>query len=104
MKQLIETPEDLLKFLKENWETISDNTYNAILFETLSCYHIGNRTTYEETEKLILKYVDFVLQVQQFEDWDSAYEFLDNEGEIVLCDDCHEWDYADDDAKGEGWD
>ena len=60
MKHLIETPEDLLKFLKENWSTISDNTYNAILWETLSCYHIGDRTTYEETEKLILKYVDFV--------------------------------------------
>jgi len=60
MKQLIETPEDLLKFLKENWNTISDKQYDAILWETLSCYHIGNRTTYEETEKLILKYVDFV--------------------------------------------
>ena len=60
MNVVIETTEDLLNFLKKNWNTISDNAYNAILFETLSCYHIGNRTTYEETEKLILKYVDFV--------------------------------------------
>lgn len=60
MKQLIETPEDLLKFLKENWETISDNAYNAILWESLQVYQIKPKTTYEETEKLILKYVDFV--------------------------------------------
>ena len=60
MKQLIETPEDLLKFLKENWNTISDNTYNAILWESLQVYQIRNRTTYEEAEKLILRYVKFV--------------------------------------------
>jgi hypothetical protein len=60
MKQLIETPEDLLKFLKENWETISDNTYNAILWESLQVYQIRNKTTYEEAEKLILRYVKFV--------------------------------------------
>ena len=55
-------------------------------------------------KELLGERVDFVLQDQEFEDWDSAYEFLDDEGEIVLCDDCHEWDDADDDAKGEGWD
>lgn len=60
MKQLIKTPEDLLKFLKENWNTISDNTYNAILWESLQVYQIRNKTTYEEAEKLILRYVDFV--------------------------------------------
>ena len=60
MKQLIETPEDLLKFLKENWETISDNTYNAILWESVQVYQIRNKTTYEEAEKLILRYVKFV--------------------------------------------
>lgn len=60
MKQLIKTPEDLLKFLKENWNTISDNTYNAILWESLQVYQIRNRTTYEEAEKLILRYVKFV--------------------------------------------
>ena len=40
MKQLIETPEDLLKFLKKNWNNISDNTYNAILWESLQVYQI----------------------------------------------------------------
>lgn len=60
MKQLIKTPEDLLKFLKENWNTISDNTYNSILWESLQVYQIRNKTTYEEAEKLILKYVKFI--------------------------------------------
>ena len=60
MKQLIKTPEDLLNFLKENWNTISDNTYNAILWESLQVYQIRNKTTYEEAEKLILRYVKFV--------------------------------------------
>ena len=60
MKQLIKTPEDLLKFLKENLNNISDNAYNAILWESLQVYQIKPKTTYEDAEKLILKYVDFV--------------------------------------------
>ena len=54
-------------------------------------------------KELLSERVDFVLQDQQLEDWDSAYELIDDEGEIVLCSDCYEWDSADDDAKGEGW-
>lgn len=60
MKQLIKTPEDLLKFLKKNWNNISDNAYNAILWESLQVYQIKPKTTYEDAENLILKYVDFV--------------------------------------------
>jgi len=60
MKQLIETTNDLLVFLKNNWDNITDKQFNEILFETLSCYQIRERTTFEETEKLILKYVEFV--------------------------------------------
>ena len=55
-------------------------------------------------KELLGERVDFVLQDQQLEDWDSAYELIDSEGEINLCSDCYEWDSADDDAKGEGWD
>ena len=54
-------------------------------------------------KELLDERVDFVLQDQQLEDWDSAYELIDSEGEINLCSDCYEWDSADDDAKGEGW-
>ena len=60
MKQLIETTNDLLVFLKNNWNNITDKQFNEILFETLSCYQIRERTSFEETEKLILKYVEFV--------------------------------------------
>lgn len=55
-------------------------------------------------KELLGERVDFVLQDQQLEDWNSAYELIDSEGEINLCSDCYEWDSADDDAKGEGWD
>ena len=48
--------------------------------------------------------VDEVLRDQQLEDWDTAYEHVDDDGEIKVCFDCQEWDDADDDAKGEGWD
>jgi hypothetical protein len=48
--------------------------------------------------------VDEVLRDQQLEDWDTAYEHVDEDGEIKVCFDCQEWDDADDDAKGEGWD
>lgn len=54
-------------------------------------------------KELLDERVDFVLRDQQLEDWDSAYELIDSEGEINLCSDCYEWDSADDDAKGEGW-
>lgn len=54
-------------------------------------------------KELLDERVDFVLQDQQLEDWDSAYELIDSEGEINLCSDCYEWDSADDDAKWEGW-
>jgi hypothetical protein len=48
--------------------------------------------------------VDEVLRDQQLQDWDTAYEHVDDDGEIKVCFDCQEWDDADDDAKGEGWD
>jgi hypothetical protein len=44
------------------------------------------------------------LRDQQLQDWDTAYEHVDDDGEIKVCFDCQEWDDADDDAKGEGWD
>ena len=53
-------------------------------------------------KELLGERVDFVLQDQQLEDWESAYEFIDNEGEIKVCFDCQEWDDADD-KKEEGW-
>lgn len=55
-------------------------------------------------KELLDERVNFVLKDQQLEDWDSAYGLIDDDGEVSLCYDCHEWDYADDDAKGEGWD
>jgi hypothetical protein len=48
--------------------------------------------------------VDEVLRDQQLADWDDAYQLVDDEGEIKVCFDCQDWDDADDDAKGEGWD
>ena len=56
----IENVNNLLKFLRENWDSISDKTYNEILFESLNVFEVGKRETYEKSEKLILKYVDFV--------------------------------------------
>jgi hypothetical protein len=56
----IENVNNLLKFLRENWDSISDKTYNEILFESLNVFEVGKRETYENSEKLILKYVDFV--------------------------------------------
>jgi len=60
MAQLIKTTNDLLVFLKNNWNSITNKQYEEILWETLSCYQIRERTTFEETERLILKYVEFV--------------------------------------------
>lgn len=56
----IDNIETLLKFLKENWNSITDKNYNEILLKTLNVYEGGKRETYEKTEQLILKYVDFV--------------------------------------------
>jgi len=47
--------------------------------------------------------VNAVLQDQQLESYEDAYELIDEDGEIKTCFDCQEWDDADD-AKGEGWD
>lgn len=56
----IDNVNTLLKFLRENWNTISDETYNEILFESLNVYEVGKRDTYEKTEQLILKYIEFI--------------------------------------------
>ena len=48
--------------------------------------------------------VNAVLQDQKLPTYEEAYELIDEDGEIKLCFDCQEWDDADDDAKGEGWD
>jgi len=56
----IDNVNTLLKFLRENWDSISDKTYNEILFESLNVFEVGKRETYEKSEQLILKYVDFV--------------------------------------------
>ncbi len=48
--------------------------------------------------------VNAVLQDQKLKTYEEAYELIDDEGEIKVCFDCQEWDDADDDAKGEGWD
>ena len=48
--------------------------------------------------------VNAVLQDQKLQTYEEAYELIDDEGEIKVCFDCQEWDDADDDAKGEGWD
>lgn len=50
----------LLKFLRENWTKIPDNDYIQIMRESLQVYEWGKRESYEITEQLILKYVDFV--------------------------------------------
>ena len=47
--------------------------------------------------------VNAVLNDQNLETYEEAYELIDEDGEIKLCFDCQEWDDADDDAKGEGW-
>jgi len=56
----IDNIETLLKFLRENWNNISDKNYNEILLKTLNVYEGGKRETYEETEQLILKYIEFI--------------------------------------------
>jgi len=48
--------------------------------------------------------VNAVLQDQKLKTYEEAYEHVDDDGEIKVCFDCQEWDDADDDAKGEGWD
>jgi len=48
--------------------------------------------------------VNTVLNDQNLPTYEEAYELIDKDGEIKLCFDCQEWDDADDDAKGEGWD
>jgi hypothetical protein len=48
--------------------------------------------------------VNAVLQDQKLKTYEEAYELIDDDGEIKVCFDCQEWDDADDDAKGEGWD
>jgi hypothetical protein len=48
--------------------------------------------------------VNTVLNDQNLPTYEEAYELIDEDGEIKLCFDCQEWDDADDDAKGEGWD
>jgi hypothetical protein len=48
--------------------------------------------------------VNAVLQDQKLQTYEEAYELIDEDGEIKVCFDCQEWDDADDDAKGEGWD
>jgi hypothetical protein len=48
--------------------------------------------------------VNVVLQDQKLSTYEEAYELIDDDGEIKVCFDCQDWDDADDDAKGEGWD
>jgi len=48
--------------------------------------------------------VNAVVNDQKILTYDEAYELIDDDGEIKVCFDCQEWDDADDDAKGEGWD
>jgi hypothetical protein len=48
--------------------------------------------------------VNTVLNDQKLPTYEEAYELIDEDGEIKVCFDCQEWDDADDDAKGEGWD
>jgi hypothetical protein len=48
--------------------------------------------------------VNAVVNDQKILTYEEAYELIDEDGEIKLCFDCQEWDDADDDAKGEGWD
>jgi hypothetical protein len=48
--------------------------------------------------------VNAVLNDQNLPTYEEAYELIDEDGEIKVCFDCQEWDDADDDAKGEGWD
>ena len=48
--------------------------------------------------------VNAVLQDQKLKTYEEAYKLIDDDGEIKVCFDCQEWDDADDDAKGEGWD
>ena len=56
----IDNLETLLKFLRENWNNISDKNYNEILLKTLNVYEGGKRESYEITEQLILKYIEFI--------------------------------------------
>jgi hypothetical protein len=48
--------------------------------------------------------VNAVVNDQKILTYDEAYELIDDDGEIKVCFDCQDWDDADDDAKGEGWD
>ncbi len=56
----IDNVNTLLNFLRENWDSISDETYNEILLQSLNVYEVGKRETYENTEQLILKYIEFI--------------------------------------------
>jgi hypothetical protein len=48
--------------------------------------------------------VNTILEDQHLQTYEEAYELINDDGEIKVCFDCQEWDDADDDAKGEGWD
>lgn len=56
----IDNVNTLLKFLRENWNSISNETYNEILLQSLNVYEAGKRESYERSEQLILKYIEFI--------------------------------------------
>jgi len=55
-------------------------------------------------EELMHSRVAEVVEDQNLPDYEDGYKVIEDDGEIKVCFDCQEWDDADDDAKGEGWD
>ena len=54
-------------------------------------------------EELMYERIAQIIEDQNLEDYEEGYKIIEEDGEIVLCSDCQQWDNADD-FKGEGWD
>lgn len=56
MKHKIDTVEQLLHFLKTNWNKLTDFGYIEVIRETLECYEFNKPETYDIAEKRIIHY------------------------------------------------
>lgn len=57
MKHEINTPEQLLQFLKANWNRLTEFGYIEVIRETLGFYEFNKPETYEIAEKRITYYI-----------------------------------------------
>lgn len=57
MKHEINTTEQLLQFLKANWNRLTDFGYTEIIRESIEVYVSGKPSTYEIAESQIKEYI-----------------------------------------------